>query len=155
MTALSRAIYDGQSDTAKLLLARGADIESRDGLGDTPLIFATSRIPVLLRNLLDRGANPNSANSELETALMRAYGVDEVLALLDHGADLEKKDKRGMTALMFAVSSRNMQKVSLLLERGAEVNARNASGLTALGIAKLYSNNRPIIELLQKFGATE
>jgi ankyrin repeat protein len=155
MSALSRAIYDGNFDTVKILLANGADIESKDDLGDTPLIIATSRNLELLRNLLDMGANANSTNSHFETALMRAYSVDEVRALLDHGAELDKKDKRGMTSLMYAASRRNLEKVSLLLERGAEVNARNAQGETALAIAKQYSNNQPIIELLQKFGATE
>lgn len=155
MTALSRAIYDGKLETAKILLAAGSDIESRDRSGETALMFATSRGLEFARALVAKGANPNVANDVGETALMRAHSVETVALLLDHGADLNSKDKKGRTALMHAVAGRHLEKTRVLLERGAEVNQRNIEGETALAIARQYSDNRPIIETLLKFGATE
>jgi hypothetical protein len=154
MTALSRAVYDGKVDTAKILLARGADIESRDRSGNTPLILAATQNRDVVRTLLVKGADANATNDRGETALMLVYSIDSVVALMDYGAELNSTDKRGMTALMHAVGSRNLEKAKVLVEKGAHVNARNLTGKTALAIAKHYSNNRAIIELLQKFGAT-
>jgi len=155
MSALARSIYDGRFETAKILLAKGADVESRDDSGDTPLILAAQRNPQLLRDLLDKGANANGKNNNLETALIHAYGRESVVTLLDHRAELEAKDKRGMTALTHAALGRNHEKVKVLLERGADVNARTTEGETALSIARQYSDGRPIVELLLKFGAKE
>lgn len=155
MSALSRAIYDGNVGTAKLLLAKGADIESRDSSDNTPLIHAAWRSHEIVQALLGRGAKANATNQDLETPLMRSYDVASVLALLDHGADLEAKDKRGLTALMHAVMDFNAGKARLLLEKGADVNARTPDGDTALSIAKQNSYNRPIVELLLKFGARQ
>jgi ankyrin repeat protein len=155
MSALARSIYDGRYETTKILLAHGADIESRDDSGNTPLILAAPRGLQVLRNLLDRGANANATNNNLETALIHSYSRESVLVLLDHRAEPDAKDKRGMTALMHAAWWRNLEKVRVLLEKGADVNARTPEGETALSIAKDYSDGRTIVEVLLKFGANE
>jgi ankyrin repeat protein len=155
MSALSRAIYDRHDDTARLLLASGADVNSRDRLGETALQFAAPGSPDLVRELLTKGADVNTKNESLETPLMRAERFECVVALLDHGAELEAKDKRGMTALMHAVGTRNVDKIRALLRNGALVNARDAAGQTSLTIAKQYSDNHAIIDLLLRFGAAE
>ena len=56
----------------------------------------------------------------------------EVKKLLDDGADVNTKDKNGITALMLASSDGNTDIVELLLAQGADVNAKNTQGKTAL-----------------------
>jgi hypothetical protein len=55
--------------------------------------------------------------------------------LLDHGAQVNAQDDRGMTALEYAARTANTEIVRLLLERKAEVNHIDKSGQTPLMFA--------------------
>ena len=56
-----------------------------------------------------------------------------VAALLQGGADVNMKDRRGgATPLMNAAAFGSIDTMRLLLEKGAEVNARSAGNATAL-----------------------
>jgi len=56
-----------------------------------------------------------------------------VAELLQHGADVNQKDRRGgATLLMHAAAVGNVATLTLLLDKGADVNARSANGATAL-----------------------
>jgi ankyrin repeat protein len=116
MTPLLYAARDGQTESAKLLLANGADLEIREANGMTPLLMA------LLNNQLDV-----------------AY------LLVDHGADINAEDFYGRSPLFAAVDYRNLDMnsdleddpqdngvdrepilamIKTLLDHGADVNAR-------------------------------
>ncbi len=61
-TPLYYAVMVAQLDAAKLLMDRGADVNTVSALGDTPLGPAVGRRNIeFIRLLLDHGANPNSA----------------------------------------------------------------------------------------------
>ena len=75
--------------------------------------------------------------------------------LLEKGADVNAKDKEGMTALIWAASHGQLDILNTLLDNGANVTDRHISGLTALGIAKINGANQDVIKLLKKHGATE
>jgi len=88
----------------KLLIAKGAAVNHRDGDGSTALMYAarngdTQAVNVLLRN----GAEVNIADKEGETALMKAAASscneETVRALLSAGADLSLRDHKGRNAL--------------------------------------------------------
>ena len=53
---------------------------------------------------------------------VRTGSIENVIVLLDAGADLEAKDNEGKTALLVAASNAgpDVAKVKLLIERGAE-----------------------------------
>ena len=106
-TALHEAADGQRPEAARLLLARGADVNARDATGDTPLLVAARR-----------GAAP----------------VIEVL--LGAHADTGAADARGGTALMLAVAAQSQPSVELLLANGADVGPRNAQGLSALDLAE-------------------
>jgi len=89
-TPLLFAARVGDLESAKLLVAAGADVNEADAWGiNTVTLAAHSGFDDVVDFLLDKGADPNAAKSgftALHEAIMRR---DEktVAALLDHGAD--------------------------------------------------------------------
>jgi len=55
--------------------------------------------------------------------------------LLRRGAEIDKQNGKGGTALMGAAQEGHERAVELLLQRGAEVNKQNSDGCTALMFA--------------------
>jgi ankyrin repeat protein len=82
---------------------------------------------VIVKRLLDAGADANERMGNSDTALMmaaRTGNVATVQLLLDRGADVNAKETaRGTTALMWAVAQRHPAAVQLLVDRGADVSA--------------------------------
>src|SRR5262249_1107689 len=104
------------------------DVTATNRYGITPLgLAATNGSAVMLRTLLDAGADPNTARPGGETALMtaaRTGRVDAAALLLDRGANVNAKDNvHAQTALMWAVLENHADMVNLLLARGADIDA--------------------------------
>ena len=74
-----------------------------------------------------------------------------VKLLLEHGADPNRADASGATALMWAIP--DVEKVQLLLARGANVNARSATERTPLLVASSYPGTADLLRLLLDHGA--
>lgn len=89
-TALMFAARVGDLDSAKLLLAAGANVNDADAWGVSAVTLSEhSGFSDLTLFLLDKGANPNLANNgftALDEAIMRR-DQRVVDALLDHGSD--------------------------------------------------------------------
>ena len=111
-TAVHGAAAIIAAETMQALLAAGGNPNRRDRDGNTPLHLA-SAAPLLsgavatIRLLLRAEADPGIANGEGRTALHLAASHHEqpeaVDALLAHGADANRKDRWGSTALHAAV----------------------------------------------------
>jgi ankyrin repeat protein len=79
------------------------------------------------------------------TPLMDAASLnyyDLVIALVNHGVDLDDRDDNGQTALMYGIF--NVKIVKILLENGANVRCMNDRGWTALDYAKDSGNENVI-----------
>ena len=106
LTALILAARENDLESARLLLAAGADINETSNAGWTPLLMATNNRNYLLGTfLVERGADVNKANGTAFTPLYLAtdnrnieggdYPVPKpdmdhlefIKVLLDHGAD--------------------------------------------------------------------
>ena len=107
----------------KLLLAKGAKVNARDGAGQTALTLAAAVGDV---------------------AMLRV--------LLRAGAYIHTRDKRGNGALMGAVQHHNSDTIKFLLEQGINANARNKEGKTVLAYAEECEANE-IVQLLVQHGA--
>jgi len=126
---LNQAAVDGELDRVKELVSGGADVNSKNRMGMTPLVVA---------------------------AMNNRTAVCEFLA--SNGADLNSKDGQGRTALYLAVDKGNKELIELLVKKGADVNVTTMRGENAFSLAKKKRNadgNAEIVDLLAKNGATD
>jgi cytohesin len=116
------------------LLSLGADPNSRDLEGNTPLILAASDASNgAMRMLVRAGAKPNASNDRGDTPLMTAVarGNESALGeLLTDGADINFVSKQNGTVLVAAVNSGNF--LNVVLSKGADPNLKDHGGETAL-----------------------
>lgn len=106
----------------------------------------------IARALLEHHADPNCLQSYGEeygsTPLIRAveHKKDKTIQLLlQHGADVHKKDPQGFDALHHAVESAGSAEVSLLLDAGADPNVQDRGRLTPL----VYAVSRQDVEIVK------
>ncbi len=149
-----------EGDYIKLVnsISSGADLNSRDEHGLTPLMWAAVQgHSTVAEVLIENGADVNAVNVNGDTALMWAGLVgyeDLVKLLIEGGADVNASDPNsGVTALMAASSRGNLEIVGMLLEADANVNAVDKKGKSALAHASLKGKAN-IIEKLLNSGAT-
>jgi ankyrin repeat protein len=129
-SALHWAVYHGDADLVKRLLAAGADANARNDYGATPMSEAAVRGDLaLLRALLAAGADVESPNADGQTALMivaRTSNLEAAQLLLARGANPNAHEQwRDQTALMWAAAEKQPAMVRLLLKHGASVQARS------------------------------
>jgi ankyrin repeat protein len=108
-------------ETAKALLAAGADPTVKSEEGRTPLIMAAfdGRTEVVT-NLIQWGAGVNVKDKNGWTALMCASWrghLETAKTLLAAGADPSMKSEDGKTALTLATQVKNPDLISLLEKR--------------------------------------
>jgi ankyrin repeat protein len=157
-TFLSWASLFGWTDIVKLLIAQGANIDSQDKDGETPLINSLKmthhhEYPEVAFLLICKGANVNLCNKDGKTALMIAasYGfIDIVESLLILGAEIDIQDEYNDTALLHSID--NPEIAELLIASGANVNLSNTGNNTAL-IRAAYYNETNLVKLLLNAGA--
>lgn len=129
LTPLHHAASRGRPKIIRLLLAKGAEPDARDGLRRTALNLLTTKAPLdAYKALLDAGAPVNAADSyqgwtalHLAAALGRA---DVVELLLERGADPALRDRRGRTPADLARNAKKEELADRLLaaqsRQGAE-----------------------------------
>lgn len=164
---LKRPVAEGAVDMVRVLLAHGADPNAQlktkvlkrqytpgDGrLGEGSTAFmraARGGDPLLMRILLDAGADPMLNQKNKRNALILAagvhaqradnplYGADEkaieaIQICLDRGMDVNAAGDNGETAIFAAIGSPRL--IRFLTEHGARLDVKNNRGQTPLDAA--------------------
>ncbi len=168
-TPLIAAASIDNTEAAKLFIDKGASVNAEAKSGDiaTALMGAAHNGNLdLTRLLLARKANINAVSADVDgkvkngsvafgkvTALHMAVSggsVEEVKLLLEGGALIDPLDIRGMTPLMFAVSTDQprVELIRLLLSRGADSTIKSNIGESAQDWARKF-NNPSVLSLLK------
>ncbi|MBR2173226.1 ankyrin repeat domain-containing protein [Sphingopyxis sp.] len=121
--------------------------------GQTALIIVTKRRDISwLRFLLAKDADPSIGDRQGVTPLMHAALInftDGAEELLKEKAPVDQANRRGETALILAVQSKNVGMVRLLIKRGANPDkADHVAGMSARAYAKRDDRTGQIVALL-------
>ncbi|KAH7324188.1 ankyrin repeat-containing domain protein [Stachybotrys elegans] len=139
-TALQEACIAGNTDTARVLLERGANPNHGAGELFSPLTAATYQANGdLVELLLARGADSNYIGGPSKSSpLINAAGTLQakyVTLLLRYRANMDYQDEDGDTALMACAALGDDDCVQTLIDHGAGLNIVGAHWGTALHAA--------------------
>jgi cytohesin len=122
-TALHKAVWHYNTEIARLLLAKGADVNAKDKEDRTPLhLVPTDEGIEIAELLIANRADVNAEDEDKETPLYTAVCYENyALAklLIDNGANVNVKNKDGLTPLFLAWCYDNLEIMKLLLDHGA------------------------------------
>jgi ankyrin repeat protein len=139
----------------KVLVGAGADINVRNGAGETPLHIAVARgHGKLVETLEGQGAKLDvmgvTGNSPFLIAIQTNHlEIAEFLA--SRGADVKVRNGFGQTALHVAASRGNLKSVNFLIDRGLDVNEKDSSGNGPLWYA-LVNGRAELLKVLSSRG---
>jgi len=139
---------------AGLVEVEGRDINQKDCVGNTPLVWAASNgHEEVVKILLGRDdVNPDKPDSNSQTALLCAAqngheGVVKVLLERDD-IDPDKPSKYGRTALFYSAHNGHEGVVKILLKRGdVSPNESDTRGQTPL-LCAARNGNKKIVKIL-------
>ena len=127
-TPLQRAAWGktaGHADVVRYLVGEcGANVDELDAMGFTAAYRAVEhRNNVMLRVLLELGANPNSENKRGDSMLataVRKQKVETVETLLEFEADVMKRDSKGRNLRKLAKQLRSKRVLEIISQAYAK-----------------------------------
>ncbi len=136
-TALSTAAYKGHKDIVSLLIEHGADLNTSDWNGGTPLSNSVTHEEIF-KLLLDKGADINTRYNEGWTVLHEAalgYERNITTLLLAKGMNINSVDNNGQTPLHFVASRSEGEFLAFLIMKGSDITIKDKEGKTAFDLA--------------------
>lgn len=158
MAASSMANYE----IVRLLLDNNATVDLRDTEGKTALMYAViSTIEELIDSLIHlRLVSSTVKLTDFMTPAMLVqlkpqFEPEKELVvnyLVENGADLRAKDKKGISILTHAARTGNLNVVKNLVGHGANIHSKSPRGITALYAAAINGHTQ-IAQFLLEQGA--
>ncbi|XP_025405270.1 receptor-interacting serine/threonine-protein kinase 4-like, partial [Sipha flava] len=132
---LINAVKQSNFNKVKEYIDKGADVNTKDNRGKTPLHIAAKRdLLGIAKLLLDKGANVNAQENRFgRTSLHLAAEeghLDIIKYLIEKGADVDAYQGGWSysTALHFAAENGHLDVVKYLIEKGANPKATDSDG---------------------------
>ena len=160
-TPLMYAARGGRTDTIRLLVAWGADVNDRDLRGRTAIVWALEGEggEDTVRFLLQKGAKASvwtdQGTPAINIAVEKKGEKPSMVKLqLDAGADVNSRDRDGRTALHLAAQRGFLQTGRLLTQKGAKLDGKDAQGHTPLHYAAI-NGQTAFAQMLLQAGASK
>lgn len=156
-TPLMIAARRGNVESVKLLIEAGADVNASNRNGNTALIFAAEKgSEPVVRELVKGGAKINAIGADglsaLVSSVRNGFG-DIALFLIQSGADVNIKSRYPYRAALTEAAIRGDEKLTeALLKAGADVNKADYHGKTALQFALGWKDRTEAAKLLYSAG---
>ncbi len=172
---LLEAAKNGDLKQFKTLLQNGADINSKNAKGLSPIHIASfSGSYEIVRFMIERGVNINAEvggwtpleiafaqnHRELAKLLLEAGSgfldaakkgeEQQIKNILKNGVDVNIKDKEGWTALHQAAFNGHIKIAKYLIQKYADVNAKEVDGWTPLMLASVNGHTKLVKLLIEK-----
>ena len=151
------ATQGGHTEVARVLIKAGADVEDRDMEGNTVLGLATEPgHEDLYALMLEEGVSEERLQTVALCWAARKGNVQKLRQMIAEGADVNRGDDGGMTALIHAAHAGQLEAVQVLIEAGSNVS-KSAHGFTALKFASQLAHEpgyQRICDLLREAEAT-
>lgn len=157
IVAFDAGLGDNAAEISHKFFLRG--LEDGVWVNSSCIVLSSTEILQHLVNTLDIDAPYNELPLSWElgaTPPLHAFAMDNLIGhvslLLDHGIDIEERDKSNRTVLHIAAQGGMDEIVSLLMDRSAETNVRDAYGCSPLHRVAWYGHFE-IAHLLLQHGA--
>ncbi|KAF6801170.1 ankyrin repeat protein [Colletotrichum sojae] len=141
-TPLKPAVRRKHEDVVRVLVGAGSKIDVAGGTDQWTALHIAAYLghTVNTKILLDAGAKTDSLDWKGQTPLFAAIGGPEndigmLNLLVDYGAEVNHKDRNGITPLHYASIEGAVRPVRFLLEKGADKASRNEDGKTPVEVA--------------------
>ncbi|KAK2600076.1 hypothetical protein QQS21_005162 [Conoideocrella luteorostrata] len=155
-TPLFAAVEGGKVAAVKILLVRGADIHAEDRHGQTALFEVINYDGLTAAELsLERRDRTHRVDRDGDTVLF-PFGScieDAAALLLEKGANIDQKNRFGVTPLGEAIQRGQVSAATFLIRNGADVN-HECHGISMLEQAA-WDKSHEVVDLLLKSGAVK
>ncbi|CAL1543867.1 unnamed protein product [Lymnaea stagnalis] len=151
---LLMACSGGRKFVVRHLLLKGASTETRDPMGNTPLLVSAERGFVeIARLLLDKGADVNALNvrddSSLTLSVTTCGSLDMIGLLLNQKSiNVNQRNKDGYTSWMKAVEALDFDVLKLLIKSGKDIDkdVNDCKGQTNKKVITTLETDSPAIQ---------
>src|SRR5207237_10867425 len=136
--------FGGGLEVGRAMIEAGADVNTKDKQGFTPLILAAQMgHTAVVQALIEAGANADSEGPAGWSALMQAsyFGRLGAVRVLIPGTNVNYRAKNGITALMLARWACQLEIVEALTRVGAVLGSEDwsrAPGFADFPISRIY-----------------
>lgn len=163
-TVLTKSITCDRIENLKYLIEIGANVNTANNRGISPLFLAVKKGWDFMEILLKNGANTNVKEDIYRTTplMVAAERLErkKIELLLSYPTEVSLRNRIGQTALIIAAGKDPelfpdvFSVVGLLLQKGSYVNARDYAGRTALSYALEFNKDSEVVSVLKAAGGT-